>query len=210
MLLSMLACSACESCEVRGTSRTGMTLGGAGAIGFAAELLGVATDRPFGRYHYSSALGPKLGDVPLLAAAAWSIMARPAWVTAGWVAPRALARVPLAAAALTAWDVYLDPRMVADGYWTWSHPGRYAGIPATNFAGWFVTGCVVFAAFAVIDGAPPTALDDGALALYAWTWVGEAIANGLLWRRRVPAIAGAITMGAVAAPALRRRRHHRR
>jgi putative membrane protein len=44
---------------------------------------------------------------------------------------------PLAAAgALTAWDVYVDPRMVREGYWAWPQGGRYEGIPRrTSWAG---------------------------------------------------------------------------
>ena len=61
--------------------------------GFAAELAGVATGRPFGRYTYSDKLGPRVGGVPLLAAAAWAMMARPAWVTAGLLARRRALRV---------------------------------------------------------------------------------------------------------------------
>jgi uncharacterized membrane protein len=210
MLLSMLATSAAESVEVRGLRRAALELAGAGATGFAAELLGVWTDRPFGRYRYSRQLGVKVGEVPLLAAAAWAIMARPAWVAAGWLAPGPRHRIILAAAALTAWDVYLDPRMAEEGYWSWARPGRYAGIPATNFAGWFVTGCAVFTLIARLDGEPPSRADDGALALYAWTWLGEAVANGLLWRRRLPAAVGGLAMGAVAIPALRHRLSHPR
>ena len=78
--------------------------------------------------------------MPLLAAAAWAMMARPAWVVAGRISRRTAARVPLAAGALTAWDVFLDPRMARDGYWSWPGGGRYEGVPASNFAGWFATG----------------------------------------------------------------------
>ena len=73
------------------------------------------------------------------------MMARPAWVVAGLISRRRVARVALAASALTAWDVFLDPRMAREGYWTWPGGGRYEGIPASNFAGWFVTGVGVFA-----------------------------------------------------------------
>ena len=45
----------------------------------------------------------------------------------------ARARVALAAGALTAWDVFLDPRMAREGYWSWPGGGRYEGIPASNF-----------------------------------------------------------------------------
>ena len=120
----------------------------AGAVGFGAELVGVATGRPFGHYSYSERLGPRVRGVPLLAAAAWAMMARPAWAVArADRAPPRAARVPLAAGALTAWDVYLDPRMVREGYWSWPGGGRYEGVPASNFAGWFVTGLGVFAVY---------------------------------------------------------------
>jgi putative membrane protein len=205
LLLGMVGVSAAEAIEARGTRAGAAALAVPGAVGFAAELIGVATGRPFGRYEYSAQLGPRVAGVPLLAAAAWAIMARPAWVAAGWWSPRPSRRVPLAAAALTAWDAYLDPRMVEEGYWRWPGGGRYEGVPASNFAGWFATGLVAFSAVAALDAAAPAERDDGALALYAWTWVGEAIANALLWRRPRPAAAGALSMGAVAVPALRRR-----
>jgi putative membrane protein len=172
----------------------------AGAVGFGAELVGVATGRPFGHYSYSAQLGPRVRGVPLLAAAAWAMMARPAWAVAGRIARHPAARVPLAAGALTAWDVYLDPRMVREGYWSWPGGGRYEGVPVSNFAGWFVTGLGVFAVFAALDRDED---DTGAVALYTWTWVGEAIANACLWHRPRVAVAGGLAMGAFAVPALR-------
>jgi putative membrane protein len=124
-------------------------------------------------------------------------MARPSWVVAR-------GNVPLAAAALTAWDVFLDPRMVRDGYWSWDQGGRYEGIPASNFAGWFATGLAVFAVVRAVD-LDGAATADGALALYVWTWVGETVANVVVWRRPRVALAGTVAMGAFAVPALLRR-----
>jgi putative membrane protein len=122
---------------------------------------------------------------------------------AGRLTRRRAARIPLAAGALTAWDVFLDPRMAREGFWTWPGGGRYEGIPASNFVGWFVTGLGVFALWEAIDPAlTPDARDDGALALYAWTWIGETFANAALWHRPVTAVAGSAAMGAFAAPAL--------
>src|SRR5690242_15259496 len=83
-----LAASSAEALEARGSRRGGLPTAAAGALGFAAELAGVATGRPFGRYAYSDKLGPRVAGVPLLAAAAWAMMARPAWVTAGLLARR--------------------------------------------------------------------------------------------------------------------------
>ena len=200
----MLAASLAEAVEARGLRRGAGPVGAAGALGFAAELTGVHTGRPFGHYTYSGKLGPRIGGVPLLAAAAWAMMARPSWVVAGLLAGRRRAlRVALAAGALTAWDVFLDPRMVREGYWSWPGGGRYEGVPASNFVGWFVTGAGVFAVWSVLDGGDePLADGDGALALYVWTWVGETFANAVLWRRPVVAAAGCAAMGAFAAPAL--------
>ncbi len=178
-------------------------IAGAGAIGFAAELHGVATGRPFGPYTYSGKLGPRVRGVPLLAAAAWAMMARPSWVVAGLLAPRRrVARVALAAGALTAWDVFLDPRMVREGYWTWPGGGRYEDVPLSNFLGWFVTGAGVFAVWSLADGAEAGEDGDDALTLYAWTWIGETFATAVLWRRPRVALAGSLAMGLFAAPAL--------
>ena len=202
----MLAASATEAVEARGARRGALPLAAAAGLGFAAELAGVATGRPFGRYRYSGKLGPRVGGVPLLAGAAWAMMARPAWVTAGLLARGRALRVPVAAGALAAWDVFLDPRMTREGYWTWPGGGRYEGVPASNFLGWWLTGLGVFAVWAVLDPDDEPAADgDGALALYAWTWVGETVANAALWRRPRVAAAGAAAMGAFAVPALRRR-----
>lgn len=203
VVLLMLATSAAEAVEARGGRRAAALLGSAGGIGFAAEQVGTRTGVPFGEYHYSGGLGPRVGGVPVLAAAAWAMMARPAWVTAGAIAGRPLHRAALAAGALTAWDVCLDPRMVRDGYWTWSRPGRYEDVPATNFAGWFVTALALFSLWAVIDRSERPRCDErAALSLYAWTWIGEAFASAFLWRRPRVAVAGGASMGAFAIPAL--------
>jgi putative membrane protein len=202
----LLATSAAEAAAARGGRRGLALVGLAGGVGFAAELAGVATGRPFGHYGYTERLGPRVRGVPVLAAAAWALLARPSWVVAGLVTRRRVPRVALAAGALTAWDVFLDPRMVREEYWHWPGGGRYEGVPASNFAGWYLTSGAVFTAFALADGADDPARDgDGALALYAWTWAGELVANAVLWRRPRVALAGGAAMGAFAVPALRAR-----
>ena len=206
----LLGASAREAMTARGAGRGGALVGSAAGLGFAAELAGVATGRPFGHYTYSGLLGRKIGGVPLLAAAAWAMMARPSWVVAGLLTRRRAARVALAAGALTAWDVFLDPRMAREGYWTWPDGGRYEGIPASNFLGWLVTGAGVFAVWSALDGADDPVYDgDGALALYGWTWIGEVVANAVLWRRPVVAAAGGTAMGAFFVPALAARGRRR-
>lgn len=203
----LLAASAADAVASRGWRRGALPVAAAGAVGFGAEVVGVRTGLPFGRYHYGDKLGPKVGGVALAVPAAWALLARPSWVAGGLAAGPGASRarrVAMASCALTAWDVFLDPRMAADGYWTWERPGVYEGIPASNYAGWLVTSAVVFAVFAALDGEDDPAVDGGdALALYAWTWIGETFANAALWKRPRVAAAGAAAMGAVAVPALR-------
>ena len=206
----MLATSLVESAGARGRGRGPALVGSAGALGFAAELVGVATGRPFGHYTYGPGLGIQARGVPLLAAAAWAMMARPAWVVAGLIARSPLRRVLVAAGALTAWDVFLDPRMVREGYWTWPGGGRYEDVPLSNFLGWFATGAGVFAVWSVLDGDDDPVYDgDGALALYLWTWIGETFANAVLWRQPLVALAGGAAMGLFAVPAVLARRERR-
>lgn len=200
----MTATACCSLVERRGRRRGAALVFAAATTGTVAEVVGVRTGRPFGRYHYNAGLGPGLAGVPLGVPAAWTMLAPAAWSAAGLAAGRSPARrVPVAAAALTAWDLALDPRMVRDGLWTWRDGGRYEGVPVSNFVGWLLTGLLLFGGWALLDaGGEP---DDGDLALYTWTWIGEVVANLVFWRRpRVALVAGA-AMGAVAVPAWRAR-----
>ena len=204
IVVLMLATALAEARAARGRRGVGLVIA-AGGLGFATELVGVASGWPFGHYSYGRGLGPRLRGVPLLAAAAWAMMARPAWIVAGTLAARNSLRVPLAAGALTAWDVFLDPRMAREGYWSWPGGGRYEGIPASNFLGWLGTSAGVFAVWAALDRERPDARDDGALVLYAWTLAGETFASAVIWRRPRVAAAGSAAMAALGVPALVRR-----
>ena len=149
----MLATALAEAAQARGR-RGAAVLAAAG--GDRASPPSTSASRRAGRSAATrtrSKLGPRVGGVPLLAGAAWAMMARPAWVVGGLLAPRRALRVPLAAGALTAWDVFLDPRMARDGLLDVAGGGRYEGMPASNFAGWFATGLGVVRA----SGAASTA-----------------------------------------------------
>src|SRR3954468_256581 len=105
------------------TRRMALALVGIATLGgFAVEAIGVATGFPFGTYHYSGQLGPKLLGVPLVIPLAWTWMAWPAWLAALPLARGTAARILVAAIGLAAWDLFLDPQMVAEGYWNWRSP----------------------------------------------------------------------------------------
>ncbi|MCB9896137.1 MAG: carotenoid biosynthesis protein [Planctomycetes bacterium] len=117
----------------------------AAGIGFASELVGVASGVPFGRYEYTAVLGPKLLGVPLVLGAAWLVVVS---YVQSWMAtlqPPRVFRPLLAAAWMTVIDLLIDP--LAAGpleYWVWAASGSYFGIPWTNFLGWFVVSVLIF------------------------------------------------------------------
>lgn len=117
----------------------------------AVEVVGSRTGVPFGEYDYGSVLQPTLFGVPVLVAVAWAMITL---VVHGMLANSSrssFGRVVIGALAITAWDVFLDPQMVGEGYWTWSQPGpAFRGIPLVNYGGWFTTAVVMLALTQVI------------------------------------------------------------
>jgi uncharacterized membrane protein len=139
--------------------RVGATAAGIAAATSLVERVGTRTGLPFGRYEYTGALRPRVGDVPAIVPLAWFAMAVPSREVAhAALGERSspVRRVLLGAAAMTAWDLFLDPQMVGEGYWRWAREGRYRGIPVSNYFGWFVTSALVMAA---LERALPTDVD---------------------------------------------------
>jgi putative membrane protein len=140
------------------------------------EQLGARRGVPFGPYRYTGALGPAIGGIPVAVPLAWFAMAVPARETAHALRATALARAVVGASCLTAWDLFLDPQMVGEGYWVWSRPGRYRGIPLSNFAGWFVTGLLVCTA---LEGLLPARRSDRPVIAHTGTYAGVAVMETL-------------------------------
>ncbi|HWG85686.1 MAG TPA: carotenoid biosynthesis protein [Deinococcales bacterium] len=170
-----------------------------------AEALSIATGWPFGYYNYGPLLGPPLLGVPVLVPVAWLMAAYPAYRVGQAVAPRY--PVLAGALALTAWDLFLDPRMVASGAWTWDSPAFYAGIPLRNYFGWLITSLALLAAFQRLAAPARPARGSFALlpvALYAWLWLGYTFLNVAWWRDPLVAAVGGVGMGLFALPAMAR------
>lgn len=66
--------------------------------------------------------------------------------------------ITLASALVTLWDVVADPLAIAEGGWIWEKEGRFYGVPLSNFAGWLITGALIFATFLFFYDATQTAL----------------------------------------------------
>ena len=175
-------------------------------IALLFEYLGSAHGLIFGEYDYTDLLGPRAFGVPVLIPAAWFMMLYPSWEIAGVLAPKhRTARALIAAAAMTAWDLSLDPRMVADGAWIWPTGGVYFGIPLSNFAGWFVTATLIFAVWSLINRTQHVSsrgISSLPILIYATTWLGEAGANALFWSGPQVAVIVFAAMGLFAVPAV--------
>ena len=171
------------------------------ALAWLVEFWGVMTGFPFGEYSYTPAMQPQIGGVPALIPLAWMMMLAPAWGVAQAILGGKQARLKgwywllfaaLAGAAFTAWDLYLDPQMVAREMWAWKAAGgvTFFGIPWANYVGWWLTSSLITLLIR------PTRLPVlPLLAIYAVTWIFQGIGLGVFWGLPGPALAGFVAMG---------------
>jgi carotene biosynthesis associated membrane protein len=190
-----------------GRRGVGLLLLVAGGGGLLAEAVGVRTGFPFGEYAYTGTLGPQLLGVPLVVPLAWTMMAWPALVVGRTLARGAAATALVGGAALAAWDLFLDPQMVAAGHWTWADPEPalplVPGIPLTNYAGWVLVSVLMVGALHHLLPRDPRP-SGPASALYLWTYGSSVLAHAAFFGLPGSALVGGIVMGLVAVPFARR------
>jgi putative membrane protein len=204
--------------------------------GLLVEGVGLRTGWPFGEYAYAGTLGPEVGGVPAVVPLAWLMMAYPCLVLGRTVAARlevarrshrssrrsgsgargALTVALLGGYALAAWDVLLDPQMVAAGHWTWHDPQPglpgTTGVPISNAVGWLLAGIALMALLHVVlpSGRRSHGTHDGHVgltdavpgALLGWTWLGSTLANAVFFDRPGVAAWGGAARGAAVLPNL--------
>lgn len=145
-------------------------------ISLGAELAGTTTGYPFGPYAYTTQLGYRIGGhVPFNIPTSWFFMLYASLAICGRLlsaddSARGKWRWAVTAACvLTAWDVSMDPAMVATTHWLWRLPvpggggamdriflsDFFYGMPITNWLGWLLTGSIV--ARAMLALVPPSA-----------------------------------------------------
>ena len=194
--------------ERRALTFLGITFG----VSLLFESVGVLTGWVYGPYYYTERLGFKLfGLVPLLIPMAWFMMIYPSHVLVervtgsapkrGWIGAVWLAG--LSALAMTAWDLVMDPLMVADSHWVWLVEGDYFGIPVHNYVGWLATTFCVYLLYrlaaARLAECPESSARFQALPVWAYvaTWLGFA-AVALEMGLGGVALAGFFGMGSLA------------
>jgi len=192
-------------------------------ISLGSELLGTSSGLPFGPYSYTNQLGYKvLGLVPFNIPTSWFFMLYCSLAICGRLLPAtddgksrwwwAL----IAGLVLTAWDVSMDPAMVASVHWLWHLPplegmplwkniligGHFYGMPLTNWLGWLLTGIIV--SRVMLSIVPPSTWakkvspSNFPLGLYAVNAVlplGICVGRGLWGAFALGALAMAIPLG---------------
>jgi len=162
---------------------------------WVVEKIGITTGWPFGQYAYTQALQPQLAGVPVIIPFGWLMMLPPAWAVAQRLTGRrrGLVFVLVSTVAFTAWDLFLDPQMVAWGLWVWTAPSGYFGIPWSNYAGWLLASALI-----TLAASPPKLAEPPLLLVYSITWVMETVGLMFFWGLTGPALAGFVGMGSLA------------
>lgn len=124
-------------------------LGVLAAFTYGVELAGVYTGVPYGEFEYLIDLGPMLlGEVPLALPAFYFPILLNGYLLVTLLSGGRLGaatRLLAVLAVVIGMDLVLDPGAVALGFWGWSSPGAYYGVPARNYAGWVASGVVAVA-----------------------------------------------------------------
>jgi putative membrane protein len=120
------------------------------AYAYGIELVGVTTGWPYGAFEYGIDLGPMIaGKVPLGLPVFFLPLVVNAYLLCllllGDRARSAPLRLGATLAAVLAVDLVLDPGAVAVDFWAYLPPGPYYGVPASNYAGWVLSGAVAVA-----------------------------------------------------------------
>lgn len=118
----------------------------AGVMGLGAEWAGVWTGYPFGGYRYTDVLYPQILGVPVVLFAAWLVLVAYLRERFGRISLGRWTETGVAALWLVGLDLVIDPLAAGPlGYWVWTEPGAFYGVPLTNFAGWLVVAVAIFA-----------------------------------------------------------------
>jgi putative membrane protein len=145
-------------------------------LSWFVEHVGTMTGFPFGSYRYTDVLIPRImGYVPLAIPFAWLLVVPTAVGTTERLINKDLyctgsishlyrqdqksgiwARAFGAASFALLLDLTIEPVAVhINGYWVWDYVGSgYYGVPASNFAAWWVTSLVLVWLLLVLQRAP--------------------------------------------------------
>lgn len=142
-----------------GWRKLGIMFGITCIVSWCYESLSIATGFPFGHYVYTSELGPKLGNVPLMIMPSYFGVCYFAWALARVlldkfdlnIEKRLMFATPIIASfIMVMWDMSIDPASSTVKHeWIWRDGGGYFGVPFSNFMGWFLCVYTIFQLWAI-------------------------------------------------------------
>jgi putative membrane protein len=170
--LFMMLFSIFHAAYVLGWRHTLLFFGITVAVSWSYEHVGVETGLIYGAYHYTDALGLKLGHVPIIIPIAWFMMIYPSYIITNLIGsgrqmmtrdkknnnnPITLVQILwlsfLSAVIMTAWDLVVDPYLSGptERAWIWEDGGQYFGVPLHNFGGWLLTTFTIYFIFRLLS-----------------------------------------------------------
>ncbi len=168
--LFMMLFSIFHAAYVLGWRHTLLFFGITVAVSWSYEHVGVETGLIYGSYHYTDALGLKLGHVPIIIPIAWFMMIYPSYIIANLIGSGRQMMVRernnnnritlvqilwlsfLSAVIMTTWDLVVDPYLSGSTgrAWIWEEGGQYFGVPLHNFGGWLLTTFTIYFIFQLL------------------------------------------------------------
>lgn len=128
-------------------------------VGGLSESLSLRTGIPFGHYYFTSVMGPKIFDLPVLLVLAYLGIGYCSWVLSLLIlryrdVPLTGARIvvlpALASFIMLAWDLSMEADWsTVDKAWIWRDGGVFFGVPVSNFLGWYLTAYIFYQTFAL-------------------------------------------------------------
>lgn len=135
-------------------------VGAISIISWSYETLSILTGFPFGNYHYTDLLSPKLGLVPVVIMPAYFSMGYLSWVIASILLDKRDSSVKgldvlllpiISSFIMVMWDICMDPYSANIAqWWTWHDGGAYFGVPFVNFLGWYLCVFTFYLVFALV------------------------------------------------------------
>jgi putative membrane protein len=138
-------------------------------VGAICESMSLRTGFPFGHYSFTSLMGPKVIQLPVLLVLAYLGIGYCSWVLSLLIlgyrnkpltGARVIALPALASFIMLAWDLSMEAIWsTLDKAWIWRDGGSFYGVPVSNFLGWFFTAYLFYQAFAFYcrrNPIPPT------------------------------------------------------
>ncbi len=127
-------------------------------ISWSYETSSILTGFPFGNYHYTDVLGPKLWLVPIIIMPAYFAVGYLSWVMGSLLLGKKDSSLKgaevillpiLSAFIMVLWDISMDPiNSTITKMWIWHDGGPYYGVPFVNYMGWYLCVFTFYLVFA--------------------------------------------------------------